>query len=119
MGGNSSWKLQQWDSLFAALHQSGVYGILTQADSSTLRKIIPIAKKHSVHVEKWFITMMNNGAELIRDHPDWFVVNREGKSSVSNPAYVGYYRFLCPSNPEVRVYLGSMATGRGLSNALS
>jgi len=33
------------------------------------------------------------------------VVNREGKSSITDPAYVGYYRFLCPSNPDVRDYL--------------
>jgi len=107
MGGKESWKTSQWDSLFSALHDSGVYGILTQADAATLRNVIPLARKHNVHVEMWLITMMNNDSVLVSDHPDWFVVNREGKSSVSNPAYVGYYRFLCPANPGVMPYLKS------------
>ncbi|MHC1707311.1 MAG: sugar-binding protein [Bacteroidales bacterium] len=107
MGGYSLWSSLQWDSLFTVLNDSGIYGILTQADAVTLKTIIPLARKHDVHVEKWFITLMNNDSMLISDHPDWFVVNRDGLSSISNPAYVGYYRFLCPSNPGVRVYLES------------
>jgi uncharacterized lipoprotein YddW (UPF0748 family) len=107
MGGHESWNSSQWDSLFATMHTSGVYGVLTQADTGTLKRIIPIAAKNDIHIEKWFITMMNNDSLLIRDHPDWFVVSREGKSSISDPAYVGYYRFLCPSNPDVRAYLES------------
>jgi uncharacterized lipoprotein YddW (UPF0748 family) len=107
MGGHESWKLSQWDSLFTTFHAAGVYGILTQADVTTLKKIIPLAQKQDIHVEKWFITMMNNDSALIREHPDWFVVNREGKSSVTDPAYVGYYRFLCPANPQLGQYLKS------------
>lgn len=105
MGGHAGWNVQTWDSVLASIKSSGIYGILTQADARTLRKIIPVAGKHGIKVEKWFVTMMNNDRKLIRDHPDWFVVNREGKSSINSPAYVGYYRFLCPSNPGVTQYL--------------
>ena len=49
--------------------------------------------------------MMNNDKDLIKSHPEWFVISREGKSCISDPAYVGYYRFLCPSNPEVIKYI--------------
>ncbi|MEI6457100.1 MAG: family 10 glycosylhydrolase, partial [bacterium] len=105
MGGHPSWSDEKWDSVLSEFNSAGITGILTQADPATLEWIIPIAGEHGIVVEKWFVAMMNNDADLIKDHPDWFVVNREGRSSISDPAYVGYYRFLCPSNPEVLQYL--------------
>ena len=105
MGGHADWAAGRWDSVLSRLHDEGVTGILTQADTATLRRLIPAARKYGIAVQKWYVALMNNDPELIREHPEWFVVNREGKSSVSNPAYVGYYRFLCPANPGVREYL--------------
>lgn len=105
MGGHADWNNTKWDSVLMELRSAGVSGILTQADPATLSRIIPLAHAHGIVVEKWFIALMNNDPKLIKEHPGWFVMNREGKSSVTNPAYVGYYRFLCPSNPEVHEYL--------------
>jgi hypothetical protein len=105
MGGHESWKAEQWDSVLAVFRSAGIYGILIQADPATLSTMIPIAHKYGINVQEWFITMMNNDTNLIRTHPDWFVINREGKSCIGDPAYVSYYRFLCPSNPEVHRYL--------------
>jgi len=107
MGAHELWSPAQWDSVLKEFRAAGVYGILTQASGATLARMIPIANKFGIKVEKWFIAMMNNDTNLIREHPDWFVVSRQGKSSITNPAYVGYYRFLCPANPEVRRYLKS------------
>ncbi|HTX87474.1 MAG TPA: sugar-binding protein [Bacteroidales bacterium] len=107
MNGHDDWNNQKWDSVLTLLHTSGVEGILVQANPFTLERIIPLAHRHRILVEKWFIAMMNNDTSLIRNYPQWFVVNREGKSCITDPAYVGYYRFLCPSNPEVRSYLAS------------
>ena len=107
MGGHESWKAEQWDSVLAEFRSAGIYGLLTQADRATLEKMIPLAHKHGVLVQKWFIAMMNNDTSLIRTHPDWYVISREGKSCITDPAYVTYYRFLCPSNPEVHEYLKS------------
>jgi len=105
MGSHTSWTVSQWDSVLSGFKSAGINGVLAQTDSATLVRMIPVAHKHGILVEKWFITLLNNDTNLIKDHPDWFVINREGKSSVTHPAYVGYYRFLCPSNPEVRQYL--------------
>ena len=105
MGGHASWNEEQWDSVFSVFKSAGISGILSQADAPTLARMIPIAHKHGIIVEKWFVAMMNNDNKLINEHPDWFVVSREGKSSVTDPPYTGYYRFLCPSNPEVHQYL--------------
>jgi hypothetical protein len=104
-GGHESWKERQWDSLFSVLEKRGVKGIITQASPAALKSMITLAHRHGVRVEKWFVAMMTNDRELLKDHPDWFVINKNGISSVDSPAYVGYYRFLCPSNPEVREYL--------------
>jgi hypothetical protein len=105
MGGHDSWKAEQWDSVLSVLKSAGISGILTPADSATLTRMIPIAHKHGIVVEKWIICMMNNDTDLIKEHPGWFVISRVGKSSITDPPYEGYYRFLCPSNPEVRQYL--------------
>ncbi|MGA3012484.1 MAG: family 10 glycosylhydrolase [Bacteroidales bacterium] len=105
MGGHPQWGTEQWDSVFTVFNSEGIYGIITQADTATIARMIPVAHKHGIKVEKWFVAMMNNDANLIKMHPDWFVVNREGKSCITDPPYSGYYRFFCPSNPEVRRYL--------------
>jgi uncharacterized lipoprotein YddW (UPF0748 family) len=107
MGGHAKWSDLQWDSVFAVFQSNHITGILTQADSTTIIQIIPIASRHGIVVQKWFVAMMNNDPALIKEHPDWFVINGEGKSCITDPAYVGYYRFLCPSNTEVRQYLKS------------
>ena len=39
------------------------------------------------------------------EHPEWYNVNRNGDNSWDHPAYVGYYRFLCPSRPGVHEFL--------------
>jgi len=47
-----------------------------------------------------------SGDEWVREnHPEWFTVSREGKSSLDHPPYVGYYRWLCPTRVPVREYL--------------
>jgi hypothetical protein len=107
LGGHNSWKIDQWDSALSELRKAGIYGILTQAEPSTMKKMIPVAQKYGIVVEKWFVSLLNNDPQLIKEHPEWFVVSREGKSSVTDPAYVGYYRFLCPSHPEVIQHLKS------------
>ena len=105
MGGREGWNAAQWDSLMLRLKESGINGILTHAGPPVMKEMVPAAHRHGIRIEKWFTALMNNDSALVHGHPDWFVVNREGKSSVTNPAYVGYYRFLCPSRKEVLAVL--------------
>ena len=46
-----------------------------------------------------------NRRELLDKHPDWYAVNRKGESCHDKPAYVDYYRFLCPNHQGVAEYL--------------
>jgi uncharacterized lipoprotein YddW (UPF0748 family) len=105
MHGHRNWTVEQWDSVFALFKISGITEVMTSADTATLNHVLPLATRYGIRLQSWFFTMLNNDSSLTRQHPGWFVVNRNGKSCITDPAYVGYYRFLCPSNPDVREYL--------------
>ena len=49
-----------------------------------------------------------NRRELLDKHPDWYAVNRKGESCHDKPAYVDYYRFLCPNHQSWRTILRAM-----------
>ena len=70
-----------------------------------LERIIPLAHKAGLEVHAWMWSMPLNVPELIEKHPDWFSVNREGNPSHTHPAYVDYYKFMCPCNPEVQEFV--------------
>jgi len=59
----------------------------------------------------WMWTMPCNAPSVIEKHPDWYAVNRLGQPAHTHPAYVGYYKFLCPCHPEVREFIrGNVAS---------
>jgi uncharacterized lipoprotein YddW (UPF0748 family) len=70
-----------------------------------LETILPLAKSEGLEVHGWIWSMPCNIEEVRRDHPEWFAVNRRGESAAEKPAYVGYYKFLCPSHIEVQEFL--------------
>ncbi len=62
-------------------------------------------KDADLELHAWMWTV-NRGEQWIRDnHPEWFQVSRSGKSCFDKPPYVDYYRWICPSIPEVVDYL--------------
>lgn len=64
-----------------------------------------LAKEQGLEAHHW-MWIMNRGEDFIREnHPEWYAVNRKGESCFDKPPYVGYYRWLCPSRPEVAEYL--------------
>ena len=71
------------------------------------RIAIPIARKHGIEVYAWLWTMNleHDRDKILAEHPDWFSVNRNGKSLADTTAYVDYYKFLCPALPEVREFI--------------
>lgn len=87
---------------FAAFKAAGVRGVLFEDDSE---RHFRAAKKHGLEAHRWNWTMNKGVKTLMEQHPDWYAVSREGKSVIDHPPYVGYYRWLCPSKPEVQEYL--------------
>jgi uncharacterized lipoprotein YddW (UPF0748 family) len=113
-------KDDEWKAIFARLKSSGIDAILPQVYSSNdtlfdhpilpvrerwLEKIIPIAHSADLEVHAWMWTMPLNEKGMIEKHPDWFSVNRNGDPAHTHPAYVGYYKFMCPCHPEVQEFV--------------
>lgn len=109
-----------WRRRFAKWRESGIDAILPEVFNSRsafyrsghlpvadewLERLLPLAKAEGLEAHAWIWTMPCNIEEVHREHPDWFVVNRREESCWEKPAYVGYYRFLCPSVPGVREFV--------------
>lgn len=73
--------------------------------SPWLEQILPLAHQAGLEVHAWTHMMCCNIPEIYEQHPEWYVVNGKGESAADNPAYVDYYKFLCPSRPEVHEFL--------------
>ncbi len=97
-----------FDSVCVVLKETGIDGIMLNASGpDDYRAAIPVAHKHGIEVYAWLWTMNleHDRERIIKEHPDWFSVNREGKSLLEEKAYVDYYKFMCPALPEVREYI--------------
>ena len=87
---------------YTSFYDAGVRGVFFEADSE---RHFRAAKKAGLEAHRWMWTMNRGEKELLEAHPDWYAVSRDGKSCATNPPYVNYYRWLCPSKPEVQEYL--------------
>jgi hypothetical protein len=80
----------------------GFKGILFEADS---QKHFEEAKQNGLEAHRWNWTMNNGAVKLLKEHPEWYAISRSGNSCATKPPYVDYYRWLCPSKPEVLNFL--------------
>ena len=87
---------------YKSYYDSGVRGIFFEADSPLHFKA---AKAAGLEAHRWMWTMNRGEKELLAVHPEWYAISRAGKSCADHPPYVDYYRWLCPSRPEVKEYL--------------
>lgn len=97
-----------FDSICQVMNEVGMEGILLNAPTpDDYRVAIPIAHKHGIEVYAWLWTMNveHDRDKILAEHPEWFSVNRNGKSLADTTAYVNYYKFLCPALPEVREFI--------------
>lgn len=81
-------------------HDAGIAGIFFEADSE---KHFRVAKAQGLEAHRW-MWIMNRG-DALEAHPEWAAVNRKGESCADHPPYVDYYRWMCPSRPEVAEFL--------------
>jgi len=87
---------------YRGFYAAGIRGMFFESDSERHFKA---AKSAGLEAHRWMWTMNRGEKELLENHPDWYAVSRDGKSCATNPPYVNYYRWLCPSKPEVQEYL--------------
>lgn len=89
-------------ALYKKYYDAGIRGIFFEADSE---KHFRAAKDQQIEAHRWIWTMNRKIESLMKSHPDWYAINRRGESCITHPPYVDYYRWLCPSKPEVQQYL--------------
>lgn len=97
---------QQLKKQFQSYKDAGVRGIFFEDYS---KKHFQLAKEMGLQAHRWMWTMNRGEKELLQQHPEYYAVSRSGKSCADQPPYVGYYRFLCPSHPDVPQYLEEKA----------
>lgn len=85
---------------FKLMKDCGISGVMFEGYDERVYKL---CKEAGLEAHYWKWTM--NRREVLETHPDWFAVNRKGESSFDKPAYVDYYRFLCPNHEGVAEYL--------------
>ncbi len=120
IGTDAQTSVDEWKKRFEIMKGSGVDAILPEVYNSRqafyesrhlpvgqpwLETILPLAREAGLEVHAWMWTMPCNVEEVVDKHPEWFVVNRLGQSAAEKPAYVSYYKFLCPSRPEVHEFV--------------
>ena len=97
--------LEGWRQLFSRIQEAGITGVLVSGSSE-----LPARAAHDLGLQFqcWIWTLNRNGDAWVKEnHPEWFTVSREGRSSLEHPPYVGYYKWLCPTRAPVRDYLKS------------
>lgn len=97
-----------FEAVCAKMQEVGIDGVMLNAPTpDDYRTAIPVAHKYGITVHAWLWTMNleHDRNKILAEHPEWFSVNRLGRSLADTTAYVDYYKFLCPALPEVREYL--------------
>ncbi|MFW6226974.1 MAG: twin-arginine translocation signal domain-containing protein, partial [Bacteroidota bacterium] len=117
---STEWSTDEWKKLFEKLLQHNITGTHVQIYSShmalyetpwlpvikpILEKIIPLAAAAGIELHAWMWSMPNNNPFYVENHPEFYVVNRLGQPAHSHPAYVDYYRFMCPNQPGVQEFM--------------
>ncbi|MFO7617243.1 MAG: hypothetical protein R6V75_08320 [Bacteroidales bacterium] len=117
MNGSLRTTPDEWKHLFDRLLQAGIGGLLVNGPNELYERLGPMCRHAGIQLHTWRWTI-NRGNQM-EQHPEWYAVNRLGQSVIDHPPYVNYYRWLCPSRPEVRDLLvrdyASLAAIDGIS----
>lgn len=98
---------------FKKYKEGGIDEILinTNTNPELLKRIVPLAKKEGLKVHAWIMAMNRPGDSIALQHPDWYMVSKDGKSCFDTRPYVDYYQWLCPTRKESRNHVLSLVEG--------
>jgi hypothetical protein len=90
---------------FTDLQRRGIIGLMYNGghDPATYRRVGAIAQEAGLEFHAWIPTMLQRNNPALDS--SLYAVNGLGESAFSKPAYVDYYKFLCPSREEVYRFL--------------
>lgn len=98
-----------WVKYFESLKSYGISEVIMAGEDAVLTSAIPPAKEVGIKIHAWTWIMNRPHDPIAAQHPEWFQVNRKGESCFDKPPYVGYYKWVCPSKPEVQKHIRETA----------
>ena len=103
---HADWDLDTWRRALAQLRETGFHGVMMGGGVPAIERILGPAQEMGLEVHAWQWTLNQPGeVELRNTHPEYFSLSRSGKSCATDPPYVDYYRWLCPSRAPVREWV--------------
>ncbi|MBP8790034.1 MAG: hypothetical protein KBH01_01235 [Breznakibacter sp.] len=95
-------------ALFEDWKAKGIDGLLYSGGQQpeNYARVGKIAKAAGLEFQAWIPTMVQGGNPKLT--ADLYAVNGKGESAFDKPAYVDYYKFLCPNREEVFTFLSEM-----------
>lgn len=111
-----------WKRIFAQMKENGIDAVLPEVyagrvalfehphplvntQKPVLEMLIPLAHEAGLEIHAWMWTMPNNNEKIVAAHPDWYAVSGLGEPAHEKPAYVPYYKFMCPRRAEVQEFV--------------
>jgi hypothetical protein len=93
---------------FKDLKKKGIDGLMYNGgqEAATYERVGALAKKAGLEFQAWIPTMVQSKEGLL--DTSLYAINGLGQSAWTHPAYVSYYKFLCPEREEVYEFLESM-----------
>ena len=89
-----------FDSICTIMNEAGIDGVMLNAPTpDDYRAAIPIAQKHGIEVYAWLWTMNleHDRDAILKEHPEWFSVNRNGQSLADTTRLRGLLQIYVPS----------------------
>lgn len=95
---------------FEDLKSKGIDALMYNGgqDPEVYRRVGKIAKAAGLEFHTWIPTMVQSKKPEIEE--GWYAINGLGESALEKPAYVDYYKFLCPSKQGTYDFLENMYT---------
>ncbi|MCG8306848.1 MAG: hypothetical protein MI975_05600 [Cytophagales bacterium] len=111
LGGPGQKTDQELEEQFSDLKNRGIDGLMYNGGQNpeTYKRVGRIAKKAGLEFHAWIPTMNQSPRPELK--PEWYAVNGKGESAFDKPAYVSYYKFLCPNRPGTFEFLAKMYGG--------
>lgn len=105
MGEGKNEGTEELEKMFIRLKETGFDGVMYQCPLEKYAAAVELAHKHGLELHAWQTILRRYNKELLSEHADWYTVSRDGKSTAEHPPFIDYYKWLCPTKPEVRAYL--------------
>src|SRR5690606_24275691 len=99
---------QELMATFKKYKEKGIDGLMYNGghDPETYKRVGKLVKESGMEFHTWIPTMVQGeNPKLPRD---LYAVNRNGESAFDKPAYVPYYKFLCPNKEGSFTFLSEL-----------